>query len=247
MRGVILAGGTGSRLAPLTEVTNKHLLPVGNFPMIYYPLGKLLEAGIQEILVVTGTEHMGAVVALLGSGRRFSCQITYRIQDEAGGIAQAIGLAEGFSGGQPIAVVLGDNVFEDSIRGAVEVFQERAQGAHVFLKEVPDPQRFGVARLEGEKVVEIVEKPETPPSDLAVTGVYLYDASVFEIIRGLKPSARKELEVTDVNNAYMLQRNLTWSRLSGWWSDAGTFPSLRRATEYVLSSGYVPLPAAQAV
>ncbi|MEW6758526.1 MAG: sugar phosphate nucleotidyltransferase [Acidobacteriota bacterium] len=231
MKGVILAGGTGSRLFPLTKVTNKHLLPVGKKPMIYYPIEKLLQIGIHHILVVTGTEHMGAVVNLLGSGKDFGCAFTYKVQDEAGGIAQALSLAENFSGGSPITVILGDNLFEDGLSSLTERFlaDQKGEGARIALKEVPDPHRFGVATLEGDRVVKIVEKPKEPESRWAVTGVYVYDAQVFDLIRTLKPSARGELEITDVNNAYIQMGRMGYEFLKGWWTDAGTFDSLAHA------------------
>ncbi len=228
MKGVILAGGTGSRLMPLTKVTNKHLLPVGDKPMIYYPIERLVGAGIEELLIVTGVEHMGDVVGLLGSGRDFDCRFTYKVQDEAGGIAQALGLAENFAGGDRIAVILGDNIFEDALKADAEQFANQASGARILLKEVPDPQRFGVAEVTGGRVVGIEEKPASPKSAMAVTGVYFYDADVFEIVRTLEPSGRGELEITDVNNAYVARGDLTFGVLDGWWSDAGTFESLAR-------------------
>jgi glucose-1-phosphate thymidylyltransferase len=239
MKGVILAGGTGSRLYPLTKVTNKHLLPVGLKPMIYYPIEKLTEAGIRQILIVTGTEHMGSVVSLLGSGRDFGCHFTYKVQDEAGGIAQALGLSEDFAQEGPLAVILGDNLFEDSLVPMVQRFREDQQerGARIALKEVPDPHRFGVATLEGDRVVKIVEKPKQPESHWAVTGVYLYDGRVFEAIHTLKPSGRGELEITDVNNAYIAGGKMGYDVLKGWWSDAGTFESLARANHFVLGEG----------
>ncbi len=230
MRGVILAGGTGSRLYPLTKVTNKHLLPVGNQPMIYYPVQKLVEAGIDDILIVTGVEHMGDVVGLLGSGKEFNCRFTYRVQDEAGGIAQALMLAENFSRQNPIAVILGDNIFKHSLAHAVQSFKS---GAHLFLKEVKDPKRFGVAELKNEKIINIIEKPQTPVSNYAVTGIYIYDKQVFDIIRKCKPSQRGELEISDVNANYLLSDQITYDVLDGWWSDAGTFKSLAKASELV--------------
>lgn len=229
LKGVILAGGTGSRLFPLTKVTNKHLLPVGRQPMIYWPIRKMVEAGIEEILVVTGTEHMGDVVNLLGSGREFRCRFTYKVQDEAGGIAQALALAENFAGGSPLLVILGDNVFQDSLRPFAERYAERDGGAMIILKEVPDPERFGVAELAGDRIVGIEEKPSRPRSAYAVTGVYFYDGDVFEVIRTLKPSARGEYEITDVNNAYIRKNRLFAEFFTGWWTDAGTFESLDRA------------------
>jgi glucose-1-phosphate thymidylyltransferase len=233
MKGIILAGGTGSRLFPLTKVTNKHLLPVGREPMIFHPVHKLIEAGITEILVVTGVEHMGDVVTLLGSGKDFGCRFTYKVQDEAGGIAQALGLAENFAGRERICVILGDNIFQDPIGAYARAFQEQAGGARLILKKVHDPQRYGVAEIEGSKVTRIVEKPKEPKSDLAVVGVYFYDAEVFQYIRTLKPSARGELEITDVNNHYIRAGSLHFDRLAGWWTDAGTFESLAAANELV--------------
>jgi len=235
LKGVVLAGGTGSRLYPLTKVTNKHLLPVGRKPMIYYPLEKLVEAGIDEILVVTGTEHMGAVVNLLGSGKDFGCRFTYKVQDEAGGIAQALGLAEGFAGGGRLCVVLGDNVFEDGIGEAVRAFAEAEAGwAHIFLKWVEDPTRFGVAEVAGGRVVIIEEKPSQPKSHYAVTGLYMYGPEVFSVIRTLRPSARGELEISEVNQHYAEEGRLGFTVLEGWWTDAGTFESLKRAQDLAI-------------
>lgn len=231
LRGVVLAGGTGSRLFPLTKVTNKHLLPVGREPMIFHPVRKMLEAGIKEILIVTGTEHMGDVVALLGSGHEFGCEFTYRVQDQAGGIAQALGLARRFGRGGRLAVILGDNIFQNSIKPFADAFREQQAGAKILVQKVHDPGRYGVAVTEGNKVTKIIEKPKDPPSDLAVTGVYFYDEEVFNIIDTLKPSGRGELEITDVNNAYIARGTLSWNELPGWWTDAGTFPSLRQAND----------------
>jgi glucose-1-phosphate thymidylyltransferase len=234
VKGVVLAGGTGSRLFPLTKVTNKHLLPVGRKPMIYYPIEKLTAAGVAEILIVTGTEHMGAVVQLLGSGKDFGCRFTYKVQDEAGGIAQALGLAENFVGADRMCIILGDNVFADDIRAAVEGFAAAEPGwAHVFLKQVPDPARFGVAEVRDGRIASIEEKPAQPKSDLAVTGVYMYGPEVFGIIRTLKPSGRGELEISDVNQHYVEQGRMGFDVLSGWWTDAGTFESMHRAGELV--------------
>jgi glucose-1-phosphate thymidylyltransferase len=233
VKGVILAGGTGSRLFPLTKVTNKHLLPVGKCPMIFYPLAKLKESGITEILIVTGKEHMGDVVSLLGSGTDLGIDLTFRVQDQAGGIAQALGLAENFAKGEKIAVILGDNIFEDSIRDFVMEFQNQESGAKILLKEVHDPERYGVAELDGSKVVSIEEKPKQPKSNWSVTGIYMYDRNVFEVIKTLKPSGRGELEITDVNNAYVKMKNLTSNKFQGWWTDAGTFPSLNHANNLV--------------
>ncbi|HUT30549.1 MAG TPA: sugar phosphate nucleotidyltransferase [Sedimentisphaerales bacterium] len=234
LKGVVLAGGTGSRLMPLTKVTNKHLLPIGQKPMIYYPIEKLTSADIDQILIVTGTEHMGDVVSLLGSGKNFRCHFTYKVQDEAGGIAQALALAENFAAEQPIAVILGDNIFQAGLRPYAANFISQKNGARVLLKQVPDPERFGVAQTAGGRITAIEEKPQTPKSDYAITGIYFYDTSVFDIIRTLRPSARGELEVSDVNNAYIRKGNLEYDVLDGWWTDAGTFESLSRANELVI-------------
>ncbi|MBN1864851.1 MAG: NTP transferase domain-containing protein [Victivallales bacterium] len=233
LKGVILAGGTASRLKPLTKVTNKHLLPVGKKPMIYYSIEKLVGAGISDILVVTGVEHLGSVVELLGSGRDFGCSFTYKVQDDAGGIAQALGLAEGFVAGSPVLVILGDNLFQDSLRDYVREYLGQGGGARILLKAVHDPERFGVAVLDGGKVVKVVEKPEEPESELAVTGVYFYDSSVYDIIRTLKPSGRGELEITDVNNEYIRRGSMQCCIMRGWWSDAGTFESLEHVQRLV--------------
>ncbi|MFH1710006.1 MAG: sugar phosphate nucleotidyltransferase [bacterium] len=230
MKGVILAGGTGSRLYPLTKVTNKHLLPVAGKPMIYHPLNKLKQAGIDEILIITGVEHMGDVVNLLGSGKAFGCRFTYKVQDEAGGIAQALGLAEHFAGGEKILAVLGDNIFEEDLSDFASKFNEQASGAKLILKEVKDPSRFGVAEVSGGKIIGIEEKPKQPKSKLIVTGIYMYDPSVFEIVKKLKPSARGELEITDVNNEYIKRGEIAYEIMQGWWTDAGTFETLELAT-----------------
>ncbi|MBF0350719.1 MAG: NTP transferase domain-containing protein [SAR324 cluster bacterium] len=235
MKGIVLAGGTGSRLFPLTKVTNKHLLPVGNQPMIFHPIQKLTEAGIEEILIVTGLDHMGDVVNLLGSGKDFNCRFTYKVQDEAGGIAQALGLAENFAGGSPVCVILGDNIFEDSIAPYVKNFQKQETGAKILIKEVHDPHRYGVAEIHGNLIVGIEEKPQEPKSSYCVTGIYMYDAQVFKVIPVLKPSNRGELEITDVNNYYLHQKQMTFDILTGWWTDAGTFPSYRLANELAFS------------
>lgn len=227
MKGIVLAGGTGSRLYPLTKVTNKHLLPVGNKPMIYYPIEKLTGAGIEEILIVTGTEHMGDVVNLLGSGKDFGCRFTYKVQDEAGGIAQALGLAENFCGDEPMTVILGDNIFEKGLSKALENFD--GSGAQILIKQVEDPERFGVAELDGDRIVGIEEKPDQPKSEFAVTGIYMYDSKVFDLIRNLKPSNRGELEITDVNNHYIENEAMKYSILDGWWTDAGTPESYKVA------------------
>jgi glucose-1-phosphate thymidylyltransferase len=210
------------------------LLPVGEMPMIFYPVKKLVGAGIQEILIVTGTEHVGDFISLLGSGREFGCALTYRVQDEAGGIAHALSLAERFAGSQPMCVLLGDNIFENSIASLIRQFTEDPENAHIMLKEVPDAERFGVAELNGDRIVRIIEKPASPPSSLAVTGIYCYPPDVFEIIRTLAPSDRGELEITDVNNAYLAEGRLRAAIFDGYWSDAGTFPSLARANELVM-------------
>ncbi|MEX0945067.1 MAG: sugar phosphate nucleotidyltransferase [Balneolaceae bacterium] len=223
MKGIVLAGGTGSRLYPLTKVTNKHLLPVGNKPMIYYPIERLIGAGIEEILIVTGTEHMGDVVNLLGSGKDFNCRFTYKVQDEAGGIAQALGLAENFTGNDPMTVILGDNIFENELTDAVNNYP--GSGAQILIKKVEDPERFGVAEVEDDKIIGIEEKPEKAKSNFAVTGIYMYDANVYDFIRNLKPSGRGELEITDVNNHYIRQGAMKYSVLKGWWTDAGTHES----------------------
>ncbi len=233
LRGIVLAGGTGSRLRPLTKVTNKHLLPVGQKPMIYYPIERLTGIGIEEILIVTGVEHMGDVVSLLGSGKDFGCRFTYKVQDEAGGIAQALALAENFSDDHPMTVILGDNIFRSNLKSYADKFLAQKAGARILLKRVANPQRFGVAELADGKVIGIEEKPEQPKSNHAVTGIYFYDACVFDIIRELKPSARGELEITHVNEAYIARGQLGYDVLDGWWTDAGTFESLNRANELV--------------
>ena len=231
MKGIILAGGTGSRLYPLTKVTNKHLLPVGKYPMIFYSVQKLKQAGIHDILIVTGKEHMGDVVNLLGSGREMGVTFTYKVQDEAGGIAQALDLAEHFVGSDQMIVILGDNVFADDITPFVENFRNQQTGAKLLLQQVHDPQRYGVAELDGEQIVSIEEKPKSPKSDYAVTGIYMFDNNVFDIVKTLKPSDRGELEITDVNNAYIQRGELSFDILKGWWTDAGTHASLAKANE----------------
>lgn len=230
MRGIILAGGTGSRLYPLTKVTNKHLLPVYDKPMIYYPLQTLMTAGIEDIMIVSGRGHAGHFLELLGSGVEFGVNLTYEIQENAGGIAQALGLAEKWADDESVAVILGDNLFQDTVRDDVTSFRT---GAKIFLKEVPDAGRFGVAELGKDRVISIEEKPKKPRSKYAVTGLYLYDADVFSIIRTLKPSGRGELEITDVNNAYLKKDLMQYAILNGYWSDAGTFDSLLRASVLV--------------
>lgn len=230
MKGIILAGGTGTRLELLTRVTNKHLLPVYNKPMILYPLQKLLDAGIKEILIVSGPDHSGHFLRLLGSGKEFKVRFTYEIQDEAGGIAQALGLAEDFADGENVAVILGDNIFEDNLSNELNSFRK---GAKIFLKNVPDANRFGVAEIQGSKIINIEEKPKNPKTNYAVTGFYLYDSDVFDIIRTLKPSARNEYEITDVNNHYIKKGLLDYYIVNGFWSDAGTFESLFNAAKAV--------------
>lgn len=236
MKGIILAGGTGSRLFPLTKVTNKHLLPVGRKPMILHPVGKLVEAGVAEICIVTGLEHMGAVVNLLGSGKDYGCRFTYKVQDEAGGIAQALALATDFSRDSKMCVILGDNIFTDSLAPFAKAFGEQRAGAKILLKSVKDPHRFGVAELSGKNVLGVEEKPKKPKSEYAVTGIYFYDPEVFNVIRTLKPSNRGELEITDVNNAYIAKGTLTADFLEGDWTDAGTFESLQHANELMMEA-----------
>jgi glucose-1-phosphate thymidylyltransferase len=238
MKGVILAGGLGTRLQPLTLVTNKHLLPVYDRPMIYYPIQCLLNAGIDEILIVTGGEHAGDFLKLLRNGKHLGIRdLQYTYQEGEGGIADALKLAEDFADGGKICVVLGDNIIEKDIKRAVGDFFTQPSGAKILLKEVDDPQRFGVARIEGDRVVEIIEKPSDPPSSQAVTGIYLYDNTVFDIAKAQRPSDRGELEITDVNNEYITRGTLTYDVLDGWWTDAGTFESLHRASNLVASGG----------
>ena len=238
MKGVVLAGGTGSRLFPLTKVTNKHLLPVYDKPMVYYPIQTLVDAGITEILLVTGGKNAGEFLRLLGNGKEFGLKhMNYTYQEREGGIAEALGLAEHFAEGKPICVVLGDNLIEYNICQAAENFKRQPRGAKVILKKVPDAQRFGVAEIRGDRVVNIEEKPKAPKSDYAVIGIYFYDGSVFEKIHRLKPSGRGELEITDVNNFYIEEGTLTYEILEGWWTDAGTFESLLRANNFVAQTG----------
>lgn len=234
MKGVILAGGLGSRLYPLTRITNKHLLPVYDRPMIFYPIQTLVNAGIRDILLVTGGQSAGDFLRLLDNGKDFGLKhINYTYQEGEGGIADALRLAEHFADGQKICVVLGDNIIEKSINAACEKFNKQERGAHILLKEVCDPERFGVPVFEGGRIVRIEEKPRKPKSRYAVIGIYMYDATVFDRIRTLKPSSRSELEITDLNNQYLKEGTLTYSVLTGWWTDAGTFESLRRATNLV--------------
>ena len=238
MKGVILAGGLGTRLFPLTKVTNNHLLPVYDKPMIYYPIQTLINAGIDDILIVTGGNNAGDFLKLLGNGKEFGLRhINYTYQEGEGGIAEALRLAEFFAAGEKICVVLGDNIIEKNIRRAVEAFRKQKGGAKILLKEVSDPHRFGVAELSGERIVSVEEKPKEPKSHFAVIGIYLYDAAVFDIIKTLRPSGRGELEITDVNNRYIEEGWMTWDLLEGWWTDAGTFESLLRANLLVSQTG----------
>jgi len=234
MKGIVLAGGLGTRLAPLTRITNKHLLPVYNQPMIYYPIQTLIDAGIKEILIVTGGNSAGDFLKLLRNGAEFGLRhVNYAYQEGEGGIAAALSLAEHFADGEPVCVVLGDNIMEKGIAPFVKKFRHQGSGAKILLSEVPDPQRFGVPVMEGDRIIRIEEKPAEPRSPYAVIGVYMYDARVFDIVRTLKPSARGELEITDVNNAYIEAGDMTWDVIDGWWTDAGTFESLLRASNLV--------------
>jgi glucose-1-phosphate thymidylyltransferase len=238
VKGVVLAGGLGTRLLPLTKVTNKHLLPVYNRPMIYYPIQTLVNAGVTEIMLVTGGNSAGDFLKLLGNGKEFGLKhLNYTYQDGEGGIADALRLAEHFADGESICVVLGDNIIQGNVAKAADHFRDQRTGAKILLKEVKDPQRFGVPVLEGQRVVQIEEKPLHPRSRYAVTGIYFYDHQVFEFIRALKPSTRGELEVTDVNNAYIKAGTLTWDLLEGWWTDAGTIESLFLANQLVNETG----------
>ena len=237
MKGFVLAGGSGSRLAPLTKITNKHLLPIYDKPMIYYPIQTLVDAGIRDILVVTGGKNAGDFLRLLANGKQFGLKhIGYTYQEGEGGIADALALAEHFAEGDKICVILGDNIIQGSIRAAVDAFREQERGARILLKKVLDAERFGVAEIANNRIVNIEEKPKQPKSDFAVTGIYLYDATVFEKIKTLVPSGRGELEITDVNNAYIREGTMTFSFLEGWWTDAGTFESLLRAGNLVAQS-----------
>jgi glucose-1-phosphate thymidylyltransferase len=242
MKGIILAGGKGTRLHPLTKATNKHLLPVGIEPMLYHPIHQMVGAGITDILVVTSTEHMGDVVNCLGSGAEFGCSLTYKVQETAGGIAHALALGEGFAKGEKCCVFLGDNVFEYAIAPYAKAFEEQGTGARVLLKSVGDPERYGVAALDEHQVLEIEEKPSKPKSSYAVVGLYFYDAQVFEIIRGIKPSPRGELEITSVNNVYIQQKQLAYDVCRGRWTDAGTFDSYFEANRILMESKNRILP-----
>ncbi|MEM1452630.1 MAG: sugar phosphate nucleotidyltransferase [Planctomycetota bacterium] len=238
MKGVILAGGLGTRLFPLTKITNKHLLPVYDRPMIYYPIQTLVNAGIDDIMIVTGGRKSGDFLSLLGNGRDFGLKhLNYTYQEGEGGIAEALGLAEHWAAGSPITVILGDNLIERNIVKAVDDFRAQGKGAKILLKEVHDPQRFGVATLEGDKVTKIVEKPKQPESNLAVIGIYMYDGRVWDIIHRLEPSDRGELEITDVNNWFIEDGTMTCEVLDGWWTDAGTFESLHSASKLVADGG----------
>ncbi len=234
VKGVILAGGTGSRLDPLTRVTNKHLLPVGGCPMICHPVAKLARAGIRDLLVVTGTDPVGAVARLLGSGRQWGVDVTFRVQDAPAGIADALAMAEGFAGNNPVAVLLGDNIFQADLAPYVARFLDGGSGAHVLLKQVSDAGRFGVATIEGSRIARIDEKPAHPRTDLCVTGIYMYRPDVFQVIRTVRPSTRGELEISDVNNHYAHTRDLSHDVLDGWWIDAGTVPALQEADRLAL-------------
>ncbi len=238
MKGVITAGGTGSRLLPITKITNKHLLPLYDKPMIYYPLRTLVQAGIEDIMVVTGGEFAGDFLRLLGNGAEFGLKrLHYAYQEGSGGIAAALALAEEFADGEPVAVILGDTIIEGNVNRSVAAFAETGRGAQIFLKKVEDPRRFGVADVDGDRVTRIIEKPTSPPTDLAVIGIYLYDGRVFDVVKDLKPSDRGELEITDVNNQYIAWGEMTYAVLEGWWTDAGTFPSLLRASNLVAETG----------
>ncbi len=237
MKGIILAGGTGTRLFPLTKVTNKHLLPVGKEPMIFNPIRQLISTGITDILIVTSKEHMGDVVGLLGSGYDVGCDFTFKVQDRPGGIADALALAEGFAGGERIVVILGDNILTHSIRPYIEGFKKQTSGAKVLLKKVGDPERFGIAALDerSKMIIQIEEKPQDPKSDHAVIGVYMYDDKVFDFIRNIEISERGELEITSVNNIYAERGEMTYATVDGEWTDAGTFESLKYANDLLLS------------
>jgi glucose-1-phosphate thymidylyltransferase len=238
VKGVVLAGGLGTRLRPLTAVTNKHLLPVYDRPMIYYPIQTLVNAGITDIMIVTGGNSAGDFLKLLGNGKAFGLKhLNYTYQEGEGGIAEALSLVEHFAARAPVCVVLGDNIIEGNIAGAARAYENQSRGAKIILKKVPDPERFGVPELNGQRVLRIEEKPASPKSEYAVIGIYMYDSEVFDIIRTLKPSGRGELEITDVNNAYIKREEMTWEELDGWWTDAGTFESLLRASNLVAETG----------
>lgn len=241
IKGVVLAGGLGRRLGPLTEITNKHLLPIWDRPMIFYPLRTLLEAGIDDVLVVTGGQNPGDFMRLLGDGREFGFRhLSYTYQKGQGGIAAALACAEEFAAGSPLCVILGDNILQQSIRPQIERYARQENGARVLLKKVANPERFGVVQFEGTKIVSIVEKPKSPPSAYAVIGVYFYDTRVFEVIRRLKPSKRGELEISDVTNAYLKSGNLTYGMMPGWWTDAGTIESMHHASSLAARTWFGP-------
>jgi glucose-1-phosphate thymidylyltransferase len=238
VKGVVLAGGLGTRLRPLTSVTNKHLLPVYDQPMIYYPVQTLVNAGITDIMIVTGGNSAGDFLKLLGNGKAFGLKhLNYTYQEGEGGIAHALALVEHFAAGDPVCVVLGDNIIEGNIAAAVRAYRHQGGGAKIILKRVPDPDRFGVPELDGQRVIRIEEKPAAPKSEYAVIGIYMYDSEVYSIIRTLEPSGRGELEITDVNNAYIERDEMTWEELDGWWTDAGTFESLLHASKLVAETG----------
>lgn len=248
MKGVVLAGGLGSRLRPLTSVTNKHLLPVYNQPMIFYPIQTLVNAGITDIMIVTGGSSAGEFLRLLGNGKAFGLKhLNYTYQEGEGGIADALSLVEHFAAGDPVCVILGDNIIEGNIRAAVRAYRHQGSGAKIILKKVHDPSRFGVPELDGPGVVRIEEKPDTPKSEYAVIGIYMYDGDVYDIIRTLEPSGRGELEITDVNNEYIRRGDMTWEELEGWWTDAGTFESLLHASNLVAETGANKLEPVQEV
>ena len=246
MKGVVLAGGLGTRLHPLTKVTNKHLLPVHNQPMIYYPIRTLINAGIDDIMIVTGGNSAGDFLKLLGNGRDFGLKhLSYAYQEGEGGIADALALVEHFADDQPICVVLGDNIIEGNIHAAADAYLRQGSGAKILLKKVHDPQRFGVPEIDGDRVLQIEEKPKDPKSDYAVIGIYFYDSTVFDVIKTLVPSGRGELEITDVNNHYIDRGEMTWNELEGWWTDAGTFESLLYASNMVAKTGANKLAASE--
>ena len=238
MKGIILAGGTGSRLLPLTKVTNKHLLPVGKKPMIYYPIERMVEAGIKEIMIISGVTHMGSMFELLGSGKSFGCKFTYRVQDEPDGIGGALSLCEQFTASEPCLVILGDNIFSQNLSQYVKEYEENINdGCMLFLRKVSDPHRYGVATFDNDILVKITEKPEIPDSDYCITGIYIYDMKVFEIIKNIRPSTRGEIEVTDINNEYLKYNKASWSVIEGMWTDAGTWESYKIANESFFYDG----------
>ncbi len=248
MKGIVLAGGTGSRLYPLTKITNKHLLPIFDKPMIYYPIQTMVDAGIRDILVVTGGRNSGDFLKLLANGKQFGLKhVNYAYQEGEGGIAEALDLAEHFADGDKVCVILGDNIVEKSIRAAAQAFEKQESGAKVLLKQVEDAERFGVAEIKDNRIAGIEEKPKRPKSNYAVTGIYMYDGSVFDKIKTLVPSSRGELEITDVNNAYIREGTMTFDFLEGWWTDAGTFDSLLRAANLVSSTRQANVPGYEAI